>query len=400
MPRKGFILIDYSALPVRRVGIGMLGYGFMGKVHSNAFLKIPYSFNNPPAWPVLVAMCGRDEAKVADVASRFGYRGTYTDWKRLVADPDVEIFDNCTPDALHAKPSIAAAAAGKHVICEKPLAMTVKDAAAMVEAVEKAGVKHMTCFNYRFLPAVRLARQLIDQGALGKIYHFRGCYLQEPGHNPEAPLEDCWYTSGTCSGILLGIGSHIIDMSRFLIGEIASVSGMVRTWNATRVDKSGATQSVTADEGNLALVEFANGATGTLESSGVATGRKNQHTWEINGSKASLRWDLEDPNHLWVYSDEATPPGTTSGLRQVRGFASVSVTDASHPLQTVYLPTGHNAGWEYGHVHALHHFVDCVVNDRPVAPYGATFEDGYRCQVIMDAVVRSSQTGRRIVLKY
>jgi len=392
MRRPGFKPINSSQYAVPRVGIGMLGYGFMGKVHSNAFLKIPYSFDNPAAWPVLVAMCGRDEARVTDVAGRFGYRGIYTDWKRLIADPDVEIFDNCTPDDRHAKPSIAAAAAGKHVLCEKPLAMTVKDAASMVEAVERAGVKHMTCFNYRFIPAVRLARQLIEQGALGKIYHLRGCYLQEPGHNPSAPLEECWYATGTRSGILLGIGSHIIDMARFLIGEVASVTGLVRTWNPTRVNRSGATEIVTADEGNLALVEFSNGTTGTLESSGVATGRKNQHTWEINGAKASLRWDLEDPNHLWVYSDEAMP--------QVHGFTSVSVTDASHPLQTVYLPIGHNAGWEYGHVHALHHFVDCVVNGQSVAPYGATFDDGYRCQVIMDAIMKSSRTGRRIELKY
>jgi predicted dehydrogenase len=388
MHKPGFTPIDMSQSTARRVGIGMLGYGFMGKVHSNAYLKIPYSFTNPAAWPVLVAMCGRDVARVTDVAGRFGYRGIYTDWKRLIGDPDIQIFDNCTPDDRHAKPSIEAAAAGKHVLCEKPLAMTVKDAASMVEAVERAGVKHMTCFNYRFIPAVRLARQLIEQGALGKIYHFRGCYLQEPGHDPNAPLEDCWYTTGTRSGILLGIGSHIIDMSRFLIGEIVSVTGLVRTWNATRVSRNGAIEVVTADEGNLALVEFANGTTGTLESSGVATGRKNQHTWEINGAKASLRWDLEDPNHLWIYSDETVP--------QAHGFASVSVTDAGHPLQTVYLPTGHNAGWEYGHVHALHHFVDCVVNGKPVAPYGATFEDGYRCQVIMDAILKSSRTGRRI----
>jgi predicted dehydrogenase len=400
MPKRGFTPIDYSALSVRRVGVGVLGYGFMGKVHSNAFLKIPYSFNNPTAWPVLVAMCGRDQAKVADVASRFGYRGTYADWRRLLTDPDVEIFDNCTPDDRHAVPSIAAAAAGKHVLCEKPLAMTVKEAAAMVEAVLKAGVKHMTCFNYRFIPAVRLARQLIEQGALGKIYHFRACYLQEPGHDPAAPLEDCWYTTGTRSGILLGIGSHIIDMSRFLMGEIVSVSGLVRTWNATRVNQSGATETVTADEGNVALVEFANGATGTLESSGVATGRKNQHTWEINGCKASLRWDLEDPNHLWVYADEAMPPGTAAGLRQVRGFASVSATDASHPLQTIYLPTGHNAGWEYGHVHALHHFVDCVVNGTSVAPYGATFEDGYRTAVICDAILESGQTRKQVDVRF
>ena len=393
MAVKGFKTSGSAALDVRRIGIGMLGYGFMGKVHSNAFLKIPYSFRSPAGYPELVAICGRDEARVADMAARLHYRGYYTDWKQMIKDPAIEIIDNVTPDDRHRAPSIAAAEAGKHVICEKPLAMTVRDASAMVEAVLKAGVKHMCCFNYRFFPAVRLAKQLIDTGALGKIYHFRGRYLQEPGHDPAAPLEDAWYASGTKSGILLGIGSHIIDMSRFLLGDIAALSGLVRTYNATRTSRAGVVESVTADEGNLALVEFASGATGTLESSGVATGHRNQHTWEINGAKGSLAWDLEDPNHLHVFIDGAPPAA-------VRGFANVSVTDPGHPLQTLYLPVGHNAGWEYGHVHALHHFVDCVAEDKPVAPYGATFEDGYRCQVIMDAIVRSSRTGRRIELKY
>jgi predicted dehydrogenase len=390
---KGFKAIDYAALPVRRVGIGMLGYGFMGKVHSNAFLKIPYSFSAPAAYPELVAMCGRDEDKVADVAARLRYLGYYTDWRAMLGDPDIDIVDVCTPDDRHRAPSIAAAAAGKHVICEKPLAMTVRDAAAMLEAATQAGVKHMCCFNYRFIPAVRLAKELLERGAIGQVYHFRGRYLQEPGHDPASAVEDVWYTSGTRSGILLGIGSHVIDMARFLMGEITSVSGLVRTWNIARVNRAGMVETVSADEGNLALVEFAGGAAGTLESSGVATGHKNQHTWEINGSQGSICWDLEDPNHLLVYSDEAPAP-------DMRGFASVSVTTGAHPLQTIYLPPGHNAGWEYGHVHALYHFLECVVNDKPVAPYGATFEDGYRAQVIMDAVVRSSRTGRRINLAY
>jgi predicted dehydrogenase len=390
---KGFKAIDYAALPVRRVGIGMLGYGFMGKVHSNAFLKIPYSFSAPAAYPELVAMCGRDEDKVADVAARLRYLGYYTDWRAMLGDPDIDIVDVCTPDDRHRAPSIAAAAAGKHVICEKPLAMTVRDAAAMLEAATQAGVKHMCCFNYRFIPAVRLAKELLERGAIGQVYHFRGRYLQEPGHDPASAVEDVWYTSGTRSGILLGIGSHVIDMARFLMGEITSVSGLVRTWNIARVNRAGMVETVSADEGNLALVEFAGGAAGTLESSGVATGHKNQHTWEINGSQGSICWDLEDPNHLLVYSDEAPAP-------DMRGFASVSVTTGAHPLQTIYLPPGHNAGWEYGHVHALYHFLECVVNDKPVAPYGATFEDGYRVQVIMDAVVRSSRTGRRINLTY
>jgi predicted dehydrogenase len=271
--------------------------------------------------------------------------------------------------------------------------MTVRDAAAMLEAATQAGVKHMCCFNYRFIPAVRLAKELLERGAIGQVYHFRGRYLQEPGHDPASAVEDVWYTSGTRSGILLGIGSHVIDMARFLVGEITSVSGLVRTWNTARVNRAGMVETVSADEGNLALVEFAGGAAGTLESSGVATGHKNQHTWEINGSQGSICWDLEDPNHLLVYSDEAPAP-------DMRGFASVSVTTGAHPLQTIYLPPGHNAGWEYGHVHALYHFLECVVNDKPVAPYGATFEDGYRAQVIMDAVVRSSRTGRRINLTY
>ena len=298
-----------------------------------------------------------------------------------------------TPDDRHRAPSIAAAQAGKHIICEKPLAMTVRDAAAMRDAVEKAGVKNLCCFNYRFFPAVRLAKDLIEQGALGQVYHFRGRYLQEPGHDPAAPLEDAWYASGTRSGILLGIGSHIVDMARFLLGEVVALSGLVRTYNTERVSWAGQAETVTADEGSLALVEFASGATGTLESSGVATGHRNQHTWEINGAQGSLAWDLEDPNHLQVFLDRGPLP-------EVRGFTGVSVTDPCHPLRTVYLPVGHNAGWEYGHVHALNHFLECVAQNKPVAPFGATFEDGYRCQVIMDAIVRSSRSGRRIALKY
>lgn len=393
MTRKGFTAVDYGALAGSRLGIGMLGYGFMGRVHSNAYLKIPYSFGRPAAYPDLVAVCGRDEAKVADLAARMRYRGYYTDWKRMLKDPAVDVVDNCTPDDRHCAPSVAAAKAGKHVVCEKPLAMTVRDAAAMLEAAMQAGVKHMTCFNYRFIPAVRLARDLLERGAIGQVYQFRGRYLQEPGHDPAAPLEDVWYASGTRSGILLGIGSHIIDMARFLLGEITSVSGRLCTWHTARTSRAGGRETVNADEANMAVVEFANGAVGTLESSGVATGHKNQHTWEINGSQGSIGWDLEDPNHLSVYSEAVLPP-------ELRGFAAVSVTTGAHPLQTIYLPPGHNAGWEYGHVHALHHFLDCVANDKPVAPLGATFEDGYRVQVIMDALTRSSRSGRRIGLNY
>lgn len=393
MAPNGFKAVDQAGFGLPRIGVGVIGHGFMGKVHSNAYLKIPYSFSSPAAFPELVAICGRDEAKTADAAGRLRYEGYYTDWKQMVKDPRIGIVDNATPDDRHRAPSIAAAQAGKHVICEKPLAMTVRDAAAMRDAVEKTGVKSLCCFNYRFFPAVRLAKELIDQGAIGRVYHFRGRYLQEPGHDPDAPLEDAWYATGTKSGILLGIGSHVIDMARFLLGDVVALSGLVRTYNQRRLMRSGQAEVVTADEGNLALVEFASGATGTLESSGVAAGHRNQHTWEINGSQGSLAWDLEDPNHLHVFLERHPYP-------EVRGFTNVSVTDPSHPLPVTYLPVGHNVGWEYGHLHALHHFVGCVVQDKPVAPWGATFEDGYRCQVIMDAISRSSRSGRRIVLQY
>jgi predicted dehydrogenase len=248
----------------------------------------------------------------------------------------------------------------------------------------------MLCHNYRFIPAVRFARELIDEGVIGKIYHFRARYLQEPGHDPAAALEDVWYASGTRSGVLLGIGSHVIDMARFLAGDIVSLSGIVKTWNTTRTSRAGAPVAVSADEATISIVEFASGATGSIESSGVATGRKNEQAWEINGSRGSIVFDLEDPNHLQVYTDDAVP--------ELRGFANITVTDPRHPLRISYLPPGHNAGWEYGHVHALHHFLDCAAAGQSVQPWGASFADGVRVQEAMEATMESSRTGRRIAL--
>ncbi len=387
---KGLSKTERGGAGMREVGIGVIGHGFIGKVHSNAYLKIPFTFASPAAVPRLEAMCGRNQAGVADMARRFGYARSCTDWREIVADPEIDIVDVCTPEDVHAAPSIAAAAAGKHVICEKPLAVTVEDAKAMAEAVSEAGVRNMLCHNYRFIPAVRLARELIETGRIGRIYHFRGTYLAEPGHDPAAPLEDCWYASGTKSGILLDIGSHVIDMARFLVGEILGVSGLSRTWNTTRKTRAGQEERVSADEGTSALLEFAGGASGTMECSGVATGRKNELAWEINGSRGSLAFNVEDPDHLSVYSDDVEV--------KTRGFARVSVTDPRHPLRTLYLPPGHGAGWEYGHVHALHHFIQCVVDGAEVAPLGATFQDGYRTQLIMRSIMESSRTGRRVSL--
>jgi predicted dehydrogenase len=376
-----------------QVGVGVIGHGFMGKVHSNAYLKIPYSYPNPPAHPDLIALCGRNEEGVRDVALRMGAKGYYTEWEKLIADSRIQMVDVCTPDDRHEAPSIAAAEAGKHVICEKPLAMTVAAAKGMRDAAVKAGVKHMLCHNYRFIPAVRLAKQLVDSGAIGRLYQFRGSYLQDAGHNPETPIEGAWYASGTKSGVLLGIGCHIIDIARFLVGEMKSLSGIVKTCNTSRKSADGKTETVTADEENMALVEFENGVIGTVESSCISTGRKNQLAWELNGSKGSIAFKLEDPNHLLVCLEDRV-------LKEVQGFTEITVTTGEHPLQTLILPPGHNCGWEYGHVHALAHFLDCIVNDKSVAPYGATFEDGYRIQTIMEAFHTSYNTGKRVELKF
>ncbi len=392
MDQKGFYQIDYSKSDLPEVKIGMLGYGFMGQVHSNAYIKVPFSFSDPVARPVLLAICGRNQKKVEDTARRFGYKEYCLDWQLLAKDPRIDIFNNCTPDDWHYLPSIVAMENGKHVICEKPLSLKLEEAFQMAQKARETGVKTMCCYNYRFLPAIRLARQLIEQGILGKIYQFRAKYLQQAGHNPFEHIEKVWYAHGTQSGTLMGIGSHIIDMAHFLIGEVTAVSGLKKTFNPTRMDHSGKTQEVSADECTIAILAFENGAVGTIESSGVSTGRKNHQGWEINGSKGSLIFDLEDLNHLQVYSTEVT-------RSEIRGFSNVLVTDSDHPLPVVYLPSGHNQGWEYGHIHALHHFLDCVVNDKTVEPLGATFEDGYKVQVIIEAINQSSASGKWVETK-
>jgi predicted dehydrogenase len=217
--------------------------------------------------------------------------------------------------------------------------------------------------------------------------------LQQQGHNPNEILENVWYARSTGSGVMLGIGSHIIDLARFLVSEITAVSGLSKTFITSRKTASGEDRPVDTDESNVALVEFENGAVGTIESSCISTGRKNQNTWEINGAKGSILFDLEDLNHLYVHLEDEQQ-------EDVRGFTEISVTEPSHPNACLILPRGHNAGWEYGHVHALSHFVNCVVNDLPVSPDGATFEDGYRVQVIMESLKESSKTGKRIEVKF
>lgn len=376
------------------VGVGMMGYAFMGKAHSNAFKKIPYMIYPPPAIPRLVAIAGRDQASVQEAARRYGYDTFYTDWRDMIKDDRVQLFDNGGPNDVHAEPTIAAARAGKHVLCEKPLALTAQEAAAMLDAVTKAGVKHMVAFNYRYVPAIRQAYDLIHSGQLGEIYHFRAVYLQEWIMDPAFPMVWRLDKKTAGSGALGDLGAHIIDLARFLIGEPRRVSAMMKTFIKDRPlpDGSG-TGQVTVDDAFTSLFEFENGAMGTLEASRFCSGRKNHQVLEINGSKGSLVFNLERLNELDVFWKDEEP-------RETRGFHNVLISESYHPFWENWWPQGHMIGWEHTFVHEIAHLLDAIVNNKEIAPHGATFNDGYKNAVICDAIAQSSESGRHVEIKY
>ena len=377
-----------------QVGVGMLGYAFMGKAHSNAYKKIPYMMYPPPAVPVLAAVCGRNEEGVAEAAKRYGYAKHYTDWREMLKDDDVQLFDNGAPNNMHAEPSIAAAEAGKHVFCEKPLGRNPEESKTMWDAVEKAGVKHMVAFNYRFVPAIRQARELIESGALGRIYHYRAVYLQEwvmPHYG--TPMVWRLNKAEAGAGAMGDLGTHIIDLGRFLVGEIESVGAMTRTFIPKRPLPDGSMAKVDIDDAFVATVAFEGGAIGTLEATRFAAGRKNHEVLEINGEKGSIVFDLERLNELEVY-------WVGESRKETQGFSRVLVSEPYHPWWSNWWPQGHMIGWEHSFIHELTHFLDCIVNDQDVAPYGATFEDGYRADCVCAAITESAATRRQVDVVY
>lgn len=375
------------------IGIGMLGYAFMGKAHSNAFRKIPYMMYPPAAIPRMVGIAGRNESAVTSAAKRYGYENAYTDWRDMLENDDIQVFDNGGPNDAHAEPTIAAAEAGKHVFCEKPLGRTAEESMSMLEAVRKAGVKHMVAFNYRFVPAIQQAKKLIESGKLGRIYHWRAVYLQEWGMDAEMPISWRFQKDIAGSGALGDLGAHIIDLARFLVGEPKSVMGYAQTWMNERPDGSGGMTKADVDDGFVAALEFEGGALGTVEATRFAKGRKNFNSFEINAEHGSIQFNMERLNELNVYwaDDE---PNTT------QGFHNVLVTEANHPYIENWWPHGHIIGWEHSFVHEFDHFFRAIVNDTDVSPYGATFVDGYRNSVICDAILASASNGRRVDIKY
>ncbi len=384
MSEVGFVTMGKATggVDVKPIGVGMLGYAFMGKAHSNAYKTLAYMTWPPPLMPHLVAIAGRNEEAVAEAARRYGFDEHKTDWRAVATDPRVQLFDNAGPNNLHAEPTIVAAEAGKHVICEKPLGRDANESYETWQRVQATGVKHMCAFNYRFVPAVRLAYEIINSGELGDLQHFRGSYLQEWGTTEG----DIWRfdKAAAGSGALGDLGAHVIDLARYLVGEVEAVAAMTQTFIPGR-DVDDAVESV---------VRFENGTVGTIEASRFCQGRKNSFTWEINGSKGSIRFDLERLNELQVHFNDSKPGANA------QGFRTVLVSEADHPFWEHWWPQGHTIGWEHSFVHELHHLLTAIRDDTDVAPHGATLEDGYRAAEICDAMLRSADQGSRETVAY
>ena len=346
------------------MNVGMLGYGFMGRAHAHALRVLSYMTGPPMVSPRLVSVAGRSEPDVREFAKRFGFERFTTDWREVVEDPEVEVFENLGPNALHAEPTILAAQAGKHVLCEKPLGRDAAESRTMLDAVGATGVAHMCAFNYRFMPPVRRARELLESGALGEVLHFRGTYRQSWGADPGR--EGVWrFDAGAAGGGAVGdLASHVVDVARYLVGDVTSVAGGATTFVPGRE----------VDDAVAAVVTFAGGALGTVEATRFATGNLNRFTWEINGTRGSLAFDGERLNELVV-----------DGRREL-------------VMPDGWWPNGHGLGWEHSFVFELRHFLDAVAGRGTVAPHGATVEDGLGAAEICDALVASARSGTRVDL--
>lgn len=376
----------------KTLNVGMIGYKFMGKAHSNAYRQVARFFPEMETVPVMKALCGRDEAGVRKAAETFGWQGHETDWRRLVARDDIDIIDIGAPGNMHAEIAIAAARAGKHVFCEKPLGNSAEEARRMLDAVEDAGVQSMVWFNYRANPAVAFAKKLIDDGAIGRIYHWRGLFLQDWLVNPQSPIGWRLKKEVAGSGSHGDLLAHCLDTARYLVGEISEVSGALETFIKQRPemraadDRMGGTASevmgeVTVDDASLSLARFENGALGTFEATRYASGRKNYNFFEINGSLGSLIFNAERPNELQIYTTD-TRPGT-------HGFRTVSVTSGQDPYTGHYWPTAHNIGYEHTFISLLFDAFTALGKGESPTP---SFRDGYLNNVLLDTISKSAET--------
>lgn len=368
----------------KELRIGLIGCGFMGRTHSNAYNRLPNFFPELEYHPVLKAVCSRSGDKVRAFAEQWGYESVETDWKKMIARDDIDAIDICTPNNMHAEIAIAAAQAGKMVLSEKPLARNLGEAQQMVEAVEKAGVKNTVWYNYRRVPAVTLAKQIIDSGKLGKIFHYRANFLQDWTISADVPQggEGLWRMDAAVagSGVTGDLLAHCIDTAIWLNGSIKDVSAVTETFIKERVHQlTGKMQKVSIDDACIFHCHFKNGSLGLFESTRYARGHKALYTFEINGEHASIRWDLHDLNRLeyFDHSDES----------KLRGWRSIHVTDGDHPYMDKWWVPGLSIGYEHSFVHQVADFFKSLETGDACSP---TFKEAFETQQVCEAVLESA----------
>ncbi|MCC6155422.1 MAG: Gfo/Idh/MocA family oxidoreductase [Candidatus Hydrogenedentes bacterium] len=371
----------------KKLNVGMIGYGFMGRAHSNAFRKVSNFFDNDYV-PVLKAACARDAEKVKAFADTWGYESTETDWRKLIERKDIDAVDICVPNNLHKEISIAAAEAGKMILCEKPLAMNAAEGEEMCKAVEKAGVLNTVWYNYRRVPAVSLAKQLIDEGRLGKIFHYRAVFLQDWTISEDLPQGGAglWRLDSAAagSGVTGDLLAHCIDTALWLNGSMSDVTAMTETFIKERTHTAtGKKQPVGIDDACAFLAHFKNGSLATFESTRYARGHKALYTFEINGEHASIQWDLHDLHRLnyFDHRDDSL----------VRGWRSVHVTDGDMPYMGHWWVPGLQIGYEHSFVHQVADFLKNVADGKSTSP---TFRDALETQYVCDAVLNSAKSGK------
>jgi predicted dehydrogenase len=377
---------------MKPLNVGMIGYGFMGRAHSNAFRKVRNFFPGD-YHPVLKAACGRDGAKAKAFADTWGYESVETDWKQLIARDDIDLIDIAAPNNVHAEIALAAAKAGKMILCEKPLAMNPAEALRMVKAVEKAKVPNMVWYNYRRIPAVTLAKALIDEGKLGKIFHYRAKFLQDWTISADVPQggPGTWRLDASIagSGVTGDLLAHCIDTAMWLNGEIATVSAMTETFVKQRKHAAtGKVAKVEIDDASAFLARFSNGSLATFEATRYARGHKALYTFEINGEHGSLFWDLHDLHRLQWFDHR--DPGI------VRGWRSIHVSDGDQPYMKNWWVPGLQIGYEHSFVHQVADFLQGLQDGKPAAP---TFRDGLGTDLVTDAVLASARSGRWVKVK-
>ena len=375
----------------QKVNVGIIGHGFMGRAHSNAYGQVGKFFDTGIE-PVMKVACGRNREATEAFARNWGWQEVETDWRCLVESKDVEMIDICSPNNSHYEIAMAAADAGKMIACEKPLAMNSTEAYAMTEAVKKAGVPNMVWYNYRRIPAITLAKQVIEEGRMGRIFHYRSSFLQDWTISPEVPM--IWRLDKDIagSGVSGDLVSHLLDTARYLIGDFSAVTALTKVFVEERdfedAKEGKKRRKVEIDDACLVLAEFANGAVGTFEATRYARGNKAVNNFEVNGEKGSIRFDLEDMMHLKYFDHDDD--------KHLQGFRNILVTGAEHPYMAKWWVPGLSIGYEHTFAHQLADFFGTLSDGGEFEP---DFEEATRCQLVLDAILEAASSHTRVPVR-